>query len=308
MYPTRRLLLAGLAVAGTGLAAPGHANAIGLDARTVRGLYRPPGFPRLANDPVTEFLADAYHLDGSAYNVNQGGVGAPLVGFSLRGYPYRTQFAAFDPAPTAAGQGCGFNGSSQYIYTTIAAGTGPWQASPPQQTMLVVAQVNAQQSAPQTLMGIEGHAVSRRASLQIAANALNFSLNWVTNNTTVGTFAQSVVLGQPFAAVMTLDYAAGTASLFFDHAKSTISGAAKAPGQWDEANFGNSVVAGANKNNFLSGAILFAAAWNTVLDDDVIFRVLDNPFGFLVFPDDDLMATLVGRALSQRPAAHGFPR
>jgi hypothetical protein len=174
--------------------------------------------------------------------------------------------------------------------------------------MLVVAQVNAQQSAPQTLMGIEGHAVSRRASLQIAANALNFSLNWVTNNTTVGTFAQSVVLGQPFAAAMTLDYAAGTASLFFGHAKSTISGAAKAPGQWDEANFGNSVVAGASKNNFLAGTVLFAAAWNTVLDDAVIFRVLDNPFGLLVFPDDDLMATLVGRALSQRPAAHGFPR
>lgn len=308
MTPTRRQLMSGLAAAGAGLAATGRANAIGFDARSFRGLYRPAGFPRLVDNPITALLADAYHLDGSAYNVNQGAAGAPLWGFSLRGYPYRTQFAAFGPALTAAGQGCGFNGSSQYIYTTIAAGTGPWQSSPQQQTMLVVGQVNAQQSAPQTLMGIEGHAVSHRASLQIAANALNFSLNWVTNNTTVGMFAQSVVLGQPFAAAMTLDYATGAANLFFDRAKSTIVGSTKAPGQWDVANFGNSIVAGVNKNNFLSGVILFAAAWNVVLNDNTIFEILENPFEFLAFPDDDLMVTLVGKILSERAAAHGFPR
>lgn len=308
MRPNRRNVLAGLAATSTGLMTTRPADAIGVGPRISRGLYRPPGIPRLADDPITEFMVDAYHLDGSAYNVNQGAGGAPLWGLSLRGYPYRTQFAAFSPATTTAGQGCGFDGRSQYIYTTIAAGTGPWRSSPIQQTMLVVAQVNAQLPTAQTLMGIEGHAVPQRASLQIAANALGFSLNWVTNNTTIGVFAQSVVVGQPFSAVLTLDYAAGTANLFYDRSKSTIAGSARAPGQWDEANFANSVVAGVNKNTFLEGTVLFAATWNTILSDDVIFRTLENPFGFLVFPDDELMASLVGAATSRRASAHGFPR
>lgn len=309
MRPTRRALLSGLAGAASGLAVIPRAGAVPPGTTAFRGLYRPPGFPRLADHPLTEFLADAYHLDGSAYSVVQGAAGAPLFGFSLRGYPYRTQFAAFSPAVTAAGQGCGFNGSSQYVYTSIGAGTGPWRSSPAQQTMLVVAQVNAQQPAAQTLMGIEGHAVLRRASLQVAANSTNFALNWVTNNTTTGNFSQSVVLGEPFAAALTLDCNAGIASLFYGQAKSTISGPTKAVTQWDETNFGNSVVAGVNQNNYLAGVVLFGAAWNTVLPDSVVFDLLQDPFTFLVFPDDDLMAELVGATtVAHRIGAHGFPR
>ncbi|MGH7115773.1 MAG: hypothetical protein ACREE9_14950 [Stellaceae bacterium] len=279
--------------------------------RPYRGLYRPPGFPRLADDPATEFLADAWHFDGSAYDVNQGVGGAPLWGLSVRGYPYRTQFAAFSPAVTTAGQGCRFNGSSQYIWTSIGAGRGPWSMSPAQQTMLVVAKVNAVQAAAQTLIGIEGHAVPRRASLQIAANSTSFFIDWVTSTTTTGAFSQSVVLGQPFAAALTLDYNAGAASLFFGQVKSTISGSAKGVNQWDEANFGNSVVGGVNEGNYLNGVMLFAAAWNTVLADQAIFDLLLDPFGFLIFPDDDMMSDAVGAAAaarSLRNGAHGFPR
>lgn len=279
--------------------------------RPYRGLYRPPGFPRLADDPITEFLADAWHFDGSADDANQGVAGATLWGLSVRGYPYRTQFAAFSPAVTTAGQGCQFNGSSQYIWTSIGAGRGPWSMSPAQQTMLVVAQVNAVQAAAQTLIGIEAHSVSRRASLQIAANGTSFFIDWATSTTTTGAFSQSVVLGQPFAAALTLNYGAGVASLFFGQVKSTIAGSAKASNQWDEANFGNSVVGAVNEGNYLNGVILFAAAWNTVLADQVIFDLLLDPFGFLIFPDDDMMSDAVGAAAaarSLRNGAHGFPR
>ena len=311
MRPSRRRFVAGLAAAGAGLAAARRASAIQLPMRPYRGLYRPPGLPRLADDPVTEFLADAWQFDGSAYDPNQGASGAPLWGLSVRGYPYRTQYAAFSPATTTAGQGCGFNGASQYIWTTVGAGRGPWSGSPAQQTMLVVAQVNAVQSAAQTLMGIEGHAIPRRASMQIAANSTSFFLDWTTSTTTTGAFSQSVVLGQPFAAAMTLNYSSGTASLFCEQVKSTISGAAKAVNQWDEANFGNSIVAGVNEANYLNGVMLFAAAWNTVLPDAMVFDLLQDPFGFLVFPDDDMMSDIVGAtaaARSRRSGAHGFPR
>jgi hypothetical protein len=57
--------------------------------------------------------------------------------------------------------------------------------------------------------------------------------------------------------------------------------------------------------------MLFAAAWNTVLADQVIFDLLLDPFGFLVFPNDDLMSEMVGAAAatrSTRTGAHGFPR
>jgi hypothetical protein len=301
--------LGGLAAGGAGLVAARSASAFQHPMRPYRGLYRPPGFPRLADDPVTEFLADAWHFDGSAYDANQGTFGAPLWGLSVRGYPYRTQFAAFNPAITTAGQGCGFNGNSQYIWTSIGAGRGPWSMSPAQQTMLVVAQVDTVQTAAQTLIGIEGHAVLRRASMQIAANSTSFFIDWVTTTATTGTFAQSVVLGQPFAAAMTLDYNAGAASLFFGQVKSTISGSAKPVNQWDEANFGNSVVAGVNEGNYLDGVMLFAAAWNTVLPDQAIFDLLQDPFGFLIFPDDDMMSDAVGvAARSLRSGAHGFPR
>jgi hypothetical protein len=308
---TRRRLLSGVAAGGLALAATSFAaRASTVVLRPFRGLYRPAGFPRLANDPGTEFLADAWHLDGSALNVNQGGSGAPLWGFSLRGYPYRTQFAAFGRQITAAGQGCGFDGVSQYIYTTIGAGRGPWSASPGSQTFLVVAQVDGQQPAPQTLMGIEAYSLGRRASLQIAANSSTFAVNWVTNTTTVGSFSQSVTIGEPFAAAMTLSYASGLASLFYRTVKSTISGPAKAPNQWDEANFGNSVIGGVNQSNCLNGAVLFGAAWNAVLPDDTIFDLLRDPFGFLIFPDDDLAAQLVGAVASAKLSggAHGFPR
>ncbi len=249
-------------------------------------------------------------MDGSAYDVSQGNFGAPLWGFSLRGYPYRTQFAAFGRQVTSAGQGCGFDGSSQYIYTTVGAGRGPWSASPGLQTFLVVAQVNAQQSAAQTLMAIEAHGLGRRASLQIAANSTSFSVNWVTNTTTSGSFAQSATLGQPFAAAMTLNYSAGAASLFFGQTKSTLVGPAKSVNQWDEANFANSVIGGVNQNNYLNGALLFGAAWNTVLSDSQIFDLLQDPFGFLVFPDDDAMGDLAGASPAIRATlgAHGFPR
>ena len=196
MQLTRRGLMAGLAAGSLGLAAPRVARASHFELRLSRGLYRPPGFPRLANDPVTEFLADAWHLDGSAYDVNQGTSGAPLWGFSVRGYPYRTQFAAFSPQVTTAGQGCGFDGSSQYIYTTVGAGRGPWAGSPGLQTFLVVGRVNAQQSAAQTLMGIQAHSLGRRASLQIAPNSMNFAVNWVTNTTTAGSFSPSATIGR----------------------------------------------------------------------------------------------------------------
>jgi hypothetical protein len=311
MRPSRRRFVTGLAAAGVGLAAPRHAAAVQLPMRPYRGLYRPPGLPRLADDPVTEFLADAWQFDGSAYDPNQGAFGAPLWGLSVRGYPYRTQYAAFSPATTAAGQGCSFNGTSQYVWTTVGAGRGPWSGSPAQQTMLVVAQVNAVQSTAQTLMGIEGHAIPRRASMQIAANSTSFFLDWTTSTTTTGAFAQSVVLGEPFAAALTLNYSSGTASLFFAQVKSTISGSAKAVNQWDEANFGNSIVAGVNEGNYLNGVVLFAAAWNTVLPDAMIFDLLQDPFGFLIFPDDDMMSDIVGAAAaarSQRRSAHGFPR
>jgi len=303
--------MTGLLGSGAALLAPRPAPAFEQPLRPYRGLYRPPGFPRLANDPITAFLADAWHFDGSAYDVTQGPFGAPLWGLSLRGYPYRTQFAAFSPETTTAGQACGFNGSSQYIWTSIGAGRGPWSASPAQQTMLVVAQLDDVQEAAQTLFGIEGHAVARRASLQIAANSTSFFIDWVTTTTTTGTFSQSVVLGQPFAAALTLDYPSGTASMFFGQTKSTITGAAKGVNQWDEANFGNSIVAGTNEASYLDGALLFAAAWNTVLADQAIFDLLQDPFGFLVFPDDDMMAEVAGVAAatrSLRNAAHGFPR
>jgi hypothetical protein len=293
------------------LALSRRASAIQLPVRPFRGLYRPPGYPRLANDPLTEFLADAWHFDGSAYDFNQGVVGGPLSGLSLRGYPYRTQFAGFKPGVTTAGQGCGFNGSTQYIWTTVGAGKGPWSASPSQQTMLVVAQVNALQGAAQTLIGIEGHAVPRRASIQIAAGSANFYLDWVTTTSTTGSFAQSVVLGQPFAAAMTLDYNAGTAALFFGQSKSTITGSPKGVNQWDEANFGNSIVGGANEANYLNGVILFAATWNTILPDTAVFSLLYDPFCFLVFPDDELMSDLTrgaSAATSLSRGAHGFPR
>jgi hypothetical protein len=163
----------------------------------------------------------------------------------------------------------------------------------------------------QTLMGIEGHAVPYRASMQIAANGSNFFLNWVTTTTTTGTFAQSVNLGQPFAAAMTLDYNAGAASLFFGQVKNTISGSTKSVNQWDEANFGNSVVGGINEGNYLNGVVLFAAAWNIALPDTVVFRLLQDPFEILVFPDDDMMAEIGGGArmtTSLLRGAHGFPR
>ena len=282
-----------------------------LPLRPYRGLYRPTGYPRLADDPVTELLADAWHFDGSAYNPNQGPGGAPLSGMSVRGYPYRTQFAAFSPTVTTAGQGCAFNGSTQYIWTSVGAGRGPWSANPAQQTLLVVAQVNTVQSTAQTLMGIEGHAVPYRVSMQIAASGTNFFLNWVTSSTTTGSFAQSVTLRLPFAAAMTLDYSAGSASLFFGQVKNTISGSTKNVNQWDEANFGNSVVGGVNEGNYLNGVMLFAAAWNVVLPDAVVFRLLQDPFGILVFPDDDVMAEIGGGArmtTSLLRGAHGFPR
>ncbi len=312
MQLTRRGLMAGLAAGSLGLAAPRVARASHFELRLSRGLYRPPGFPRLANDPVTEFLADAWHLDGSAYDVNQGTSGAPLWGFSVRGYPYRTQFAAFSPQVTTAGQGCGFDGSSQYIYTTVGAGRGPWAGSPGLQTFLVVGRVNAQQSAAQTLMGIEAHSLGRRASLQIAPNSMNFAVNWVTNTTTAGSFSPSATIGQPFAVAMTLNYGTGAASLFFGTVKSTVVGSAKAVNQWDEVNFGNSVVGGVNQNNYLNGAILLGAVWNKLLDDDTIFGLLRNPFGFLVFPEDDMMMSYLAGATA--PSArmlggtHGFPR
>jgi hypothetical protein len=309
--PSRRGVLAGIAASGAGLVAAQSAAAFQLPMRPYRGLYRPPGFPRLADDPVTEFLADAWHLDGSAYDPDQGEFGAPLWGLSVRGYPYRAQFAAFSRAITTAGQGCAFNGSSQYIWTTLGAGRGPWSTSPSQQTMLIVAQLNAVQGAAQTLIGIEAHALLRRASMQIAANSTSFFVNWVTSTTTTGAFSQSVVLGQPFAAAMTLDYNAGLASLFFGQVKSTIAGAAQAATRWDEANFGNSVVDGVNEGNYLNGVMLFAAAWNTVLADQTIFDLLLDPFEFLIFPDDDLMSDVVGAAAAARAAgtgAHGFPR
>lgn len=310
MRSTRRRILTCLAAASTASAYARFASAFELPMRPFRSLYRGPGYPRLADDPLTEFLADAWHLDGSANNSNQGPGGAPLWGLSVRGYPYRTQFAAFSPAITTAGEGCGFNGNTQYIWTSIGAGRGPWSASPSQQTMLVVAQVNAVQSTAQTLMGIEGHAVPYRISMQIGANSTNFFLDWVTTTTTAGSFAQSVTLGQPFAAAMTLDYNAGTASLFFEFVKNTISGAAKSVNQWDEANFGNSIVGGVNEGNYLNGAVLFAAAWNVVLADAVVFDLLQDPFGILVFPDDDMMSELGGiraATLTSR-GAHGFPR
>ncbi len=310
MRPSRRRFVAGLTGAGVGLAAARCASALQLPMRPYRGLYRPPGLPRLVDGPVTEFLADAWQFDGSAYDPNQGAFGAPLWGLSVRGYPYRTQYAAFSSTTTTAGQGCGFNGASQYIWTTVGAGRGPWSGSPAQQTMLVVAQINSVQGAAQTLIGIEGHAIPRRASMQIAANSTSFFLDWTTSTTTTGTFSQSVVLGQPFTAAMTLNYSAGTASLFFAQVKSTISGSAKAVNQWDEANFGNSIVAGVNEANYLNGTLLFAAAWNTVLPDQMIFDLLLDPFGFLIFPDDDMMSDIVGAAAARslRSGAHGFPR
>lgn len=307
---TRRYLLSGLVTATAATGASRSVSALQLPLRPYRGLYRPPGYPRLADDPLTAFLADAWHLDGSAYNADQGLAGAPLWGLSVRGYPYRTQFAAFSPAVTVAGQGCGFNGSTQYIWTSIGAGRGPWSGSPGQQTMLVVAQVDAVQSTAQTLMGIEGHAVPYRMTLQIAANSTNLFLNWATSTTTTGAFTQSVTLGQPFAAALTLNYSAGAASLFFGHTKNTLAGSTKAANQWDEANFGNSVVDGVNQGNYLNGVVLFAAAWNAVLPDPVVFRLLQDPYGFLVFPDDDLMSEIVGAkpAASLSRGAHGFPR
>jgi hypothetical protein len=68
---------------------------------------------------------------------------------------------------------------------------------------------------------------------------------------------------------------------------------------------------GVNEGNYLNGVMLFAAAWNTVLADQVIFDLLLDPFGFLVFPNDDLMSEMVGAAAatrSTRTGAHGFPR
>jgi hypothetical protein len=308
--PNRRLFTAGLAAGAAGIGCSRSLAAFQLPVRSYRGLYRPPGYPSLADDPVTEFLADAWHFDGSLYNSNQGVGGAPLWGLSLRGYPYRTQFVAFTPTVTTAGQGCGFNGSTQYLWTSIGAGRGPWSVSPAQQTMLVVAQVNAIQTTPQTLMGIEGHAIPRRASLQIAANSTNFFLNWVTTTTTTGNFLQSVQLGQPFAAALTLDYASGIAGMFFGQTKNEIFGSIKSVNQWDEANFGNSVVNGINQGNFLNGAILFAASWNIILSDSTLFGLLRDPFGFLIFPDDQIMSEIGGMrmATSLSRGAHGFPR
>jgi hypothetical protein len=304
---TRRQILAGL-TAGAAEPLTRRACATQQEMRTFRGLYRPPGFPRLANDPLTALLADAWHLDGSAYNPNQGSFGAPLWGFSLRGYPYRTQFAAFSASITAAGQGCRFDGASQYICTSVGAAGGPWATTPTMQTLLVVAQVDAARSAPQTLIGIEAHNIGRRLSLQIAANSANFSLNWATNNTTSGSFAQSVLFGAPFAAIVTVNYNTGAATLFFDHAKSTITGPVKIANQWDEANFGNSVIGSSVQNNYLNGVVLFGAAWNTILPDRQIFDLLDAPFSFLVFPDDEMMVEIAGAAAAKSLGAHGFPR
>lgn len=309
--PSRRKFLTQAAAGSAAIALSRRASATEAPLRPFRGLYRPPGYPRLADDPLTEFLADAWHFDGSVLDVNQGVTGAPLWGLSLRGYPYRTQFAGFSPGITTAGQGCGFNGSTQYIGTTVGAGRGPWSSSPAQQTMLVVAQVNALQGAAQTLFGIEGHSIARRASMQIAAGSGNFFVNWVTTTTTTGAFAQSIVLGQPFAAAITLDYNAGAAALFFGQSKSTITGSPKGVNQWDEANFGNSVVSGVNEGNYLKGVLLFAATWNTILPDPVVFSLLNDPFCFLMFPDDDLVSELVGGAPAARSlsrGAHGFPR
>ena len=122
-------------------------------------------------------------------------------------------------------------------------------------------------------------------------------MNWITSTTTVGSFSQSVTIGEPFAAAMTLSYGTGVASLFFGTVKGTVSGSAKAVNQWDEANFGNSVVGGVNQNNYLDGIILFGAAWNTILPDDTIFDLLRNPFGFLCFPtmtDDVIWSERIG--------------
>ena len=79
-------------------------------------------------------------------------------------------------------------------------------------------------ASAQTLMGIEGHAVLRRASMQIAANSTNFSLDWVT---TTDDDRHILAIGDAWTAVCRchdLELYAGAAALFFGEVKSTISG------------------------------------------------------------------------------------
>jgi hypothetical protein len=261
--------------------------------KPLRGLYHPPGYPRLDwRHPATQFLADAWWLDGSALNVNAGVGGKPLSGFSLLGLPWRTQTGiSFSPAITQAGSGCGFNGSSQYIWATLTAGIGPWKLSPTAATMLFVGQCNATSAAVQTFMSIENHATqSRTASFQLGAGTGTLAVDWQHSTSTVvsGNFSQSVTLKKPFAAALALNFATSTATAFGFGSKSSLSGSGAAGNQNDQVTFGTSAANGSVQSEYFNGVGIFGAGWNAVLPDSVIFSLLADPFQFLIFPDDDL--------------------
>ncbi len=287
---SRRSLLTGTGALAAYRAPPAAAAQF---PKPFRGLYHPPGYPRLDwRHPATQFLADAWWLDGSALNVDAGVGGKPLFGFSLLGLPWRTQTGiSFSPAVTQAGSGCGFNGTSQYIWTTLTAGLGPWKSSPAAATMLFVGQCNATSAAVQTFMSIENHAtLSRTASFQITAGAQTLAVDWVHSTATVasGNFLQSPALGKPFAAALTMNFASSTATCFALGKKSSLTGSGATGNQSDQIAFGTSVANGSIQSEYFNGVAIFGAAWNAVLSDSVIFGLLADPFQFLVFPDDDL--------------------
>ena len=312
MRPSRRRFVTGLAAAGVGLVAARHASAVQHPMRPYRGLYRPPGFPRLADDPVTEFLADAWQFDGSAYDPNQGAFGAPLWGLSVRGYPYRTQFAAFSPATTTAGQGCGFNGTSQYVWTTVGAGRGPWSGARRSKRCSSSPRSMRCKAAAQTLMGIEGHAVPRRASMQIAANSTKFLSR-------LGDLDDDDRRIRPIGGARRAFRRSIDAGLQLREPRACSSAKSRARSRvlrrlsinGTRPISGTRSWPGSTKAITSNGVMLFAAAWNTVLPDAMIFDLLQDPFGFLIFPDDDMMSDAVGAAAaarSLRSGAHGFPR
>lgn len=284
---SRRGLLTGAGLLAA--SSPAHAAQF---PKPFRGLYHPPGYPRLDwRHPATQFLADAWWLDGSMKNVNAGAGGKPL-GFSLLGLPWRTQTGiSFSPAVTQAGSGCGFNGSSQYIWTTITAGIGPWKSSPSAATMLFVGQCNATTAAVQTFMSVENHATqSRTASFQISPGAQTLAVNWQHSTSTVvsGNFGQSVTLQKPFAAALTLNFLSSTATAFAFGSKSSLTGSGATGNQNDQLTFGTSAANGSLQSEYFNGVAILGAAWNAVLPDSLIFGLLADPFQFLIFPDDDL--------------------
>jgi hypothetical protein len=295
----RRSLLAGL---GSGLILPAAARARPLNVRRFsRGLYRPPGWPRIDwTSPLTSMLAQAYHLDGSNAGVYSSTAGAesnaPRLDVMISDKNPKEPMT-FSAGYNQTGGCCRFNGTSQYIYTEQGTFTGPsFISSIAEQTSyLIVASLTAVNATKPSIIFAPGGETpgSKFIDWGFATDSTDFYLTASDGTYSMaGTFSQGATLGQPFTVIFTLNCAAPSATCYTAHGvSSTITGStAMSPDMVGTTTIGSD--AGNVNGDYLNGDVMFCAWWNRALSTQEINSLLIEPFQFLIFPDDDLLAEM----------------